>query len=221
MERTVITIIQGKEALRDPSIIISISLLGQPLTIGPMLAEPYGNPYPAGDAPKLRTACENCRQSKVKCNLSGKNACTRCLRHGLQCQYGFANRSGKPKGSKNRATLRKLGQLQEEKPGCSSSRLGYGPVANMEPLVPTAYMSRLSEPLDDDVGPFSFFFSFFRCLVYPFLSQDFFLGVSDVRSVRVMGKPTELWQCRNARGICLPWATDSQVATEAGWLTVN
>ena len=69
----------------------------------------------AADAPKLRAACENCRQSKVKCNLSGKNTCIRCLRHGLHCRYRVANRSGKPKGSKNRATLRKLGQLQEEK----------------------------------------------------------------------------------------------------------
>ncbi|RAH48074.1 NAD(P)-binding protein [Aspergillus brunneoviolaceus CBS 621.78] len=77
------------------------------------------------DTPKLRAACENCRQSKVKCNLSvsgGKeapssspsssSACIRCLRHGLTCRYRVANRSGKPKGSKNRATLRKLGQLQ-------------------------------------------------------------------------------------------------------------
>ncbi|PKY08164.1 hypothetical protein P168DRAFT_314284 [Aspergillus campestris IBT 28561] len=69
----------------------------------------------AADAPKLRAACENCRQSKVKCNLSGKNTCIRCLRHGLHCRYRVANRSGKPKGSKNRATLRKLGQLQEDK----------------------------------------------------------------------------------------------------------
>ncbi|OJJ51505.1 hypothetical protein ASPZODRAFT_21959 [Penicilliopsis zonata CBS 506.65] len=60
---------------------------------------------------KLRSACENCRQSKVKCDLSGKKkTCIRCLRNGLQCQYRFANRSGKPKGSKNRATLRRIGQ---------------------------------------------------------------------------------------------------------------
>ncbi|KAJ0424151.1 hypothetical protein BJY00DRAFT_13403 [Aspergillus carlsbadensis] len=67
------------------------------------------------ETPKLRTACENCRQSKVKCNLSGKDTCLRCLRHGLPCRYRVANRSGKPKGSKNRSTLRKLGQLQEHK----------------------------------------------------------------------------------------------------------
>ncbi|KAL4915343.1 3-oxoacyl-reductase [Aspergillus aurantiobrunneus] len=69
----------------------------------------------SGETPKLRTACENCRQSKVKCNLSGKDTCIRCLRHGLPCRYRAANRSGKPKGSKNRSTLRKLGQLQENK----------------------------------------------------------------------------------------------------------
>lgn len=120
-----------------------------------MLAESNGSPYAGGDTPKLRTACENCRQSKVKCNLSGKSVCTRCLRHGLQCQYGFANRSGKPKGSKNRATLRKLGQLQEEKPpmrGFRGSRL-VAPVADMEPLVGNSYGSQIPDPaIDNDVS---------------------------------------------------------------------
>ncbi|KAE8348267.1 3-oxoacyl-reductase [Aspergillus coremiiformis] len=80
-----------------------------------MLVESDNPPRNGGDGPKLRAACENCRQSKVKCNLGlgGKNTCIRCHRHGLQCRYRIANRSGKPKGSKNRATLRKLGQLQE------------------------------------------------------------------------------------------------------------
>jgi hypothetical protein len=118
-----------------------------------MLAESNGSPY-SGDTPKLRTACENCRQSKVKCNLSGKSVCTRCLRHGLQCQYGFANRSGKPKGSKNRATLRKLGQLQDEKPalrGFRSSRL-VAPVADMEPHGSTYGNPVAGSVIDDDVS---------------------------------------------------------------------
>ncbi|CEJ56471.1 hypothetical protein PMG11_02677 [Penicillium brasilianum] len=119
-----------------------------------MLADSIGNQLAGGDAPKLRTACENCRQSKVKCNLSGKNVCTRCLRNGLQCQYGFANRSGKPKGSKNRATLRKLGQLPEEKPparGYRGGRLGH-PVVDHEPLVNAGYQMQMGEGLiDDDV----------------------------------------------------------------------
>ncbi|KAJ5104060.1 hypothetical protein N7532_004589 [Penicillium argentinense] len=117
-----------------------------------MLAESNDSPYAGGDAPKLRTACENCRQSKVKCNLSGKNVCTRCLRHGLQCQYGFANRSGKPKGSKNRATLRKLGQLQEDKPpirGFRGSRL-VPPMSDREPLPSVGYQTHITDPMLDD-----------------------------------------------------------------------
>lgn len=117
------------------------------------MLESNGNQYAGGDTPKLRTACENCRQSKVKCNLSGKNACTRCLRHGLQCQYGFANRSGKPKGSKNRATLRKLGQLQEEKPPTRGYRGRVVPaVTEREALVANGYPGHLGDPLEEDVG---------------------------------------------------------------------
>lgn len=127
-----------------------------------MIADSIGAQLVGGDAPKLRTACENCRQSKVKCNLSGKNVCTRCLRNGLQCQYGFANRSGKPKGSKNRATLRKLGQLPEEKSpvrGYRGSQLG-PPSIDREPLVTTGYSTHLSEPIiDDDVGDYLLFSS--------------------------------------------------------------
>jgi hypothetical protein len=126
-----------------------------------MPADSIGTRLAGCDAPKLRSACENCRQSKVKCNLSGKNACTRCLRNGLQCQYDFANRSGKPKGSKNRATLRKLGQLPEEKPavrGYRGSRMGSA-VVDREPLVTAGYSGHMTDSIiDDDVGDF-----FFRC----------------------------------------------------------
>ena len=73
----------------------------------------------------------------------------------MQCQYGFANRSGKPKGSKNRATLRKLGQLPEEKPpvrGFRGSRPGAS-VADRESLVTAGYPARMPEAIiDDDVG---------------------------------------------------------------------
>ena len=118
-----------------------------------MLGSEVQGPYIGNDTPKLRTACENCRQSKVKCNLSGKNICTRCMRHGLQCQYGFANRSGKPKGSKNRATLRKLGQLQEDKPpmrGFRGSRPP--PAAGREPLS-DGYAGHIADTMmGDDVS---------------------------------------------------------------------
>lgn len=81
--------------------------------------------------------------------------CTRCLRNGLQCRYGFANRSGKPKGSKNRATLRKLGQLREEKSLVRGVRGGKpgASVADHEPLVTAGHPARKPEAiLDDDVG---------------------------------------------------------------------
>ncbi|KAL4754059.1 hypothetical protein BDW72DRAFT_157870 [Aspergillus terricola var. indicus] len=109
-----------------------------------------------GETPKLRTACENCRQSKVKCNLSGKDTCIRCLRHGLPCRYRVANRSGKPKGSKNRSTLRKLGQLQENKTAFTSSdRL---PKRNIE-AIPSPGFARsdteslpTEQPLESPMG---------------------------------------------------------------------
>ena len=137
-----------------------------------MIADSIRTRLVGGDAPKLRTACENCRQSKVKCNLSGKNACTRCLRNGLQCQYGFANRSGKPKGSKNRATLRKLGQLPEDKApvrGFRGSRLE-PPVVDREPLVTAGYSSHMDElTIDDDVGDYLLFYSDASKLIPPSL----------------------------------------------------
>ncbi|KAH3200012.1 hypothetical protein KXW62_000597 [Aspergillus fumigatus] len=86
----------------------------------------------SGDTPRLRAACENCRQSKVKCNLSGKSTCIRCLRHGLPCRYRLANRSGKPKGSKNRATLKRLGQLPDEKPVLRALKGKYNPDTVMD-----------------------------------------------------------------------------------------
>lgn len=153
-----------------------------------MLAESNGSPYGGGNAPKLRTACENCRQSKVKCNLSGKNVCTRCLRHGLQCQYGFANRSGKPKGSKNRATLRKLGQLQEDKPpirGFRGNRI-VPPVADREPRVPTEYPGHMGDSvMDDDVGKY----------LFPIMKDSnlYFLDMYDSGSTWTLGKPKKFW----------------------------
>ena len=123
-----------------------------------MLAESNGNSYVGGDTPKLRTACENCRQSKVKCNLSSKNICTRCLHHGLQCQYGFANRSGKPKGSKNRATLRKLGQLQDDKPPTRGLRGGRAahPLSDNEPIGGPGYSGHIALPVTEDDVRLSF-----------------------------------------------------------------
>lgn len=64
------------------------------------------------DKPRLRSACDSCRQSKVKC--SGGSTCSRCLKQGVPCKYSLASRAGKPKGSRNKATLKKLEELQEK-----------------------------------------------------------------------------------------------------------
>ncbi|KXS96156.1 hypothetical protein AC578_2669 [Pseudocercospora eumusae] len=50
------------------------------------------------DEQKLRSSCESCAQSKLKCS-GDKPACARCAKRGLACQYVVAKRGGrKPKG---------------------------------------------------------------------------------------------------------------------------
>lgn len=62
------------------------------------------------EKPRYRAACDACRQSKVRC--SGNGVCVRCKKHDYKCRYSIAHRAGKPKGSKNKATLKKLENLQ-------------------------------------------------------------------------------------------------------------
>ena len=52
---------------------------------------------------KLRTACDVCHQSKMKC--SGGTPCSGCRDSGYNCCYSVSNRSGRPKGTKNKRTL--------------------------------------------------------------------------------------------------------------------
>ncbi|KAI9042721.1 Zn(II)2Cys6 domain-containing transcription factor hasA [Aspergillus affinis] len=77
----------------------------------PFLTSP---PKPPQDNPthkqKLRSACDSCHQCKVKC--SGGSPCFRCASKGLSCRYGYQNRAGKPKGSKNRKTLERAHQMR-------------------------------------------------------------------------------------------------------------
>lgn len=52
---------------------------------------------------KLRTACDACHQSKMKC--SGGTPCSNCRDSRYNCCYSLSNRSGRPKGTKNKRTL--------------------------------------------------------------------------------------------------------------------
>ncbi|PLB48993.1 hypothetical protein P170DRAFT_475324 [Aspergillus steynii IBT 23096] len=80
-------------------------------TAVPYLASPTEPPQ---DNPnhkqKLRSACDSCHQCKVKC--SGGSPCFRCASKGFSCRYGYQNRAGKPKGSKNRKTLERAHQMR-------------------------------------------------------------------------------------------------------------
>ncbi|KAK4694500.1 C6 transcription factor GliZ, partial [Lecanoromycetidae sp. Uapishka_2] len=64
------------------------------------------NKNPASAGKKLRTACDVCHQSKMKC--SGGKPCSGCRDAGYDCSYSFSNRSGRPKGTKNKRTLERM-----------------------------------------------------------------------------------------------------------------
>ncbi|KAH7355888.1 hypothetical protein BKA66DRAFT_474401 [Pyrenochaeta sp. MPI-SDFR-AT-0127] len=53
---------------------------------------------------RLRSACNACHEAKTKC--SGGVTCFACQLAGLQCNYSRISRLGRPKGSKNKRTLR-------------------------------------------------------------------------------------------------------------------
>lgn len=89
--------------------------------------------------PRYRAACDACRQSKVRC--SGGGVCVRCKKHDYKCRYSIAHRAGKPKGSKNKATLKKLENLQAAQQG----KLALGGTG--------ASTKKISRPLTD--GDFS------------------------------------------------------------------
>ncbi|GAQ04197.1 hypothetical protein ALT_1518 [Aspergillus lentulus] len=78
----------------------------------PYLTSPKTTQQSNSDHKKLRSACDSCHQCKVKC--SGGSPCFRCTSKGLNCRYGYQNRAGKPKGSKNRKTLEREHQLRME-----------------------------------------------------------------------------------------------------------
>jgi hypothetical protein len=91
--------------------------------------------------PRYRAACDACRQSKVRC--SGGGVCIRCKKHDYKCRYSIAHRAGKPKGSKNKATLKKLENLQAAQRG--KLALGGGTGA--------ASTRKMSRPLTDAEFP--------------------------------------------------------------------
>ncbi|KAJ5273179.1 hypothetical protein N7478_008304 [Penicillium angulare] len=58
----------------------------------------------------LRSACDLCHQGKVKCG--GGTPCEGCDKLGVRCIYSTSNRTGRPKGVKNKKTLERIKQLR-------------------------------------------------------------------------------------------------------------
>ncbi|KAL7915495.1 hypothetical protein GGI35DRAFT_436984 [Trichoderma velutinum] len=56
---------------------------------------------------RLRSACDVCHASKVRC--TGGQPCKKCCNSNLQCTYSYMAKLGKPKGSRNKRTLERLG----------------------------------------------------------------------------------------------------------------
>jgi hypothetical protein len=51
--------------------------------------------------PKLRSSCDGCGASKLKCDR-GQPECGRCVSHGMTCVYGLSRKMGKPPREKLR-----------------------------------------------------------------------------------------------------------------------
>lgn len=62
---------------------------------------------------RLRSACDFCHQSKVRC--SGGNPCSGCYKLRLRCNYSDSKRTGRPRGVKNKRTLQRLQGLEAAK----------------------------------------------------------------------------------------------------------
>lgn len=61
---------------------------------------------------KLRSACDRCHQSKMKC--SGGMPCTGCSNSGADCSYSVSHRSGRPKGAKNKQNHNQMSVAQQD-----------------------------------------------------------------------------------------------------------
>ena len=79
---------------------------------------------PALSSKKLRSACDRCHQSKMKC--SGGMPCAGCFNPGENCCYSVSNRSGRPKGAKNKRIHKQMSIAQQAEPSSPSAKSATG-----------------------------------------------------------------------------------------------
>ena len=68
---------------------------------------------------KLRSACDLCHQTKVRC--SGDTPCQTCENLDMECVYSVSNRVGRPRGIKNKKTLDRLSKAGGSRPQIEGS----------------------------------------------------------------------------------------------------
>ncbi|KAL2056735.1 hypothetical protein ABVK25_003129 [Lepraria finkii] len=93
---------------------------------------------------KLRTACDVCHQTKMKC--SGGTPCAGCRDSGYQCRYSVSNRIGRPKGTKNKRTL---DRMSRNKSGGSDQ----GEPEQSWSGQPQPLTASLNKPVDNSITP--------------------------------------------------------------------
>jgi uncharacterized Zn finger protein (UPF0148 family) len=95
---------------------------------------------------KLRTACDRCHQSKMKC--SGTVPCASCGTSGEPCIYSASNKSGRPKGVKNKRTSEQMSDNHRAVKAKSSSTRNMSPVepSNHHRVRRQRHLSMASDP---------------------------------------------------------------------------
>ncbi len=95
--------------------------------------------------PRLRTACDTCHQLKVRC--SGTMPCKTCANSDSACFYSLASRVGRPKGSRNKQSLKGSKPASGSLPSTLDGVEFHG---TWSPITPAA---RVNSPSDHMLGP--------------------------------------------------------------------
>jgi hypothetical protein len=130
----------------------------------------------------LRSACDLCHQTKVKC--SGGRPCDECKTLGIECSTSFSNRIGRPKGTRNKKTLDRIQRLQANarintsKLGKQNGRVDEGVIVTPPPWDELMVPVFASQNCDQIVGQDSYSADYL-CLeasggnsTFPFLADD-------------------------------------------------